>query len=142
MTLQQVFYYPKSEYQNANFINILAFNLRNPKTCDENIVSVLSQNTYILYMSERHIYLTSTLWLAETQKTSIHKIFVLNNKIIPMADGKVDGYINNQFWMDEYNGTLRVATTETGITGIPSNNVFCLDRFLTVVGSLRNIAKN
>lgn len=59
-----------------------------------------------------------------------------------MADGKVDGFVNNQFWMDEYNGTLRVATTETGITGIPSNNVFCLDRFLTVVGSLRNIAIN
>jgi hypothetical protein len=33
MTLQQIFYYPGSDYQGANFINIFAFNLRNPLGC-------------------------------------------------------------------------------------------------------------
>ncbi len=33
MTLQQIFYYPNSDYQGANFINIFAFNLRNPLGC-------------------------------------------------------------------------------------------------------------
>jgi len=33
MTLQQVFYYPGSDYNSANFINIFAFNLRNPLGC-------------------------------------------------------------------------------------------------------------
>jgi len=34
MTPQQIFYYPGNDYQSANFINILAFNLRNPLFCD------------------------------------------------------------------------------------------------------------
>jgi inhibitor of cysteine peptidase len=59
-----------------------------------------------------------------------------------MTDGSLTGYIKNQFSLDEYNGALRIATTETGITGIPSNNVFCLDSNLNIIGSLRNIAQN
>jgi uncharacterized secreted protein with C-terminal beta-propeller domain len=91
-------------------------------------------------MSETNIYLTGTRYLADTQITSIHKIFVSRSRIIPMADGQVEGTVNNQFSMDEYNGTLRIATTERGITGQPSNSVFCLNRTLKVIGTLRNIA--
>jgi len=80
--------------------------------------------------------------MADAQSTIIHKIYVSKSKIIPMADGSVSGYINNQFSLDEYNGTLRIATTETGITGIPSNSVFCLDTYLNIIGTLRNIAIN
>jgi inhibitor of cysteine peptidase len=93
-------------------------------------------------MSEQYIYLTSTKYIADAQITSIHKIFVSKSKIIPMADGQVNGYVNNQFSLDEYNGTLRIATTETEITGVPTNNVFCLDKYLNVIGSLGNIALN
>jgi uncharacterized secreted protein with C-terminal beta-propeller domain len=31
---QQIFYYPGNDYQSANFINIFAFNLKNPLQCD------------------------------------------------------------------------------------------------------------
>lgn len=84
--------------------------------------------------------MTGTQYLADTQKTTIHKIFVQKSLIIPFADGKVDGSLNNQFSLDEYNGTLRVATTETGISGQPTNSVFCLDKKLLTIGTLRNIA--
>jgi hypothetical protein len=51
MTLQQVFYYPESDYQGANFVNIFAFDLKKPLGCNENVISVLTLNTYVLYMS-------------------------------------------------------------------------------------------
>ena len=124
----------------TNFINIFAFNLKNVFSCEENVINVLTLNTYILYMSKKNIYLTSTEWLADAQVTKIHKIFVSRSSIIPMADGSVTGYLRNQFSLVEYNGILRVTTTETGITGTTSNNVFCLDTKLNEIGSLRNIA--
>lgn len=104
------------------------------------MITLVSANSYVTYMSDNYIYLTSTQWLADAQITKIHKIFVSRSRMIPMADGQVNGYVNNQFSMDEYNNFLRVASTETGITGVPSNNVFVLDKTLNVVGTLRNIA--
>lgn len=100
MAPQQIFYYPGSDYQSANFINIFAFNLRNPLTCDENIISVLALNTYVIYMSDQYIYLTGTQYFTDAQKTTIHKIYVQKSMMIPFADGKVDGYVNNQFSLD------------------------------------------
>ena len=41
--------------------------------------------------------------------------------------------------MDEHAGVLRIATTE-GFSD--SNNVFCLDHMLEIVGELRGIAPN
>lgn len=46
----------------------------------------------------------------------------------------VNGYISNQYYMDEYNGYLRVATTGAG------NNVFIFDGELKEVGSITDIA--
>jgi uncharacterized secreted protein with C-terminal beta-propeller domain len=57
-----------------------------------------------------------------------------------MADGSVPGSIKNQFSLDEYNYDLRVATTEFDTKGVSSNNVFCLDFTLKIIGSLRKIA--
>lgn len=72
---------------------------------------MLALNTYVIYMSEQYIYLTGTQYLVDIQKTSIHKIFVQGSLLIPFADGKVEGTVNNQFSLDEFNGTLRIATT-------------------------------
>jgi inhibitor of cysteine peptidase len=111
----EIFYYPGSseDYQGANFLNIFTFNLGNPRYAQENIVSVIGQSSHLIYMSEKNIYLTATRYLNSQQKTSIHKIFVWRNMIIPFADGTVNGTLNNQFSMDEYKGDLRVATTQS-----------------------------
>jgi hypothetical protein len=55
--------------------------------------------------------LTAAKYIADGQQTSIRKIFVSRSRIIPCADGLVQGTVNNQFSLDEYNGVLRVATT-------------------------------
>jgi len=43
--------------------------------------------------------------------TVIHKVAVQNGYIDVHANGRVPGYINNQFSMDEFEGVLRIATT-------------------------------
>ena len=40
--------------------------------------------------------------------TNIHKITVADSGMKPSKDTKILGEVRNQFWMDEYNGELRV----------------------------------
>ncbi len=60
MTLSQIYYYPVPEYNGVTFTNILAFNLRNPMGREENAISFLTLSSWIIYMSENFLYLTST----------------------------------------------------------------------------------
>lgn len=57
-----------------------------------------------------------------------------------VAEGKVSGRIDNQYWMDEYNGYLRVVTTDNNPV---INRLFVLQEELdtddlVVVGSIKN----
>lgn len=71
--------------------------------------------------------------------TNIRKIFVWRKYIVPFADGKVEGTINNQFSMDEYGPYLRVATTSNN-GGKTQNNLFALGYYLKRSGELLGIA--
>jgi len=84
-----------------------------------------------IYMSENAVYLTSTEE-SETviQKFSIHKEDVSFERV-----GKVEGHTLNQFSMDEYDGYVRIATTNTS-----GNYVYVLNEKLKQVGSVENLA--
>ncbi len=88
-----------------------------------------------MYMAERNIYLTSTNY--DSQKgdtyTTIRKIFVRKNRIIPFADGKIRGTLNNQFSLDEYGPYLRVAAT-LNKSGQNSNSVYTLGYYMRPYG--------
>ncbi len=79
---------------------------------------------------------------AERRKTVIHKISIDDGKIEYRARGEVEGYLLNQFSMDEYEDNLRVATTtyiyRQGSTMY--NNVYVLDHDLDVIGKIEDIA--
>lgn len=118
-------------------------------------------NFYQMYMSKENLYLitpqTEAIKPMEKnngqdtvqsldnykQKTLIYK-FNLQKDVVYKGYGEVDGYIINQFSMDEYDGYFRIATTEESYNGNQfntSNNVFVLDRNLKIAGSIRNIAE-
>ena len=59
MTLSQIFYYPVPQYNDVTFTNLLSFNLRNPNSAEENAISFLTLSSWIIYMSENFLYLTS-----------------------------------------------------------------------------------
>ncbi len=59
MQTSQIFNYPMPEYKGVIIINLLAFNLRNPMSGEENAISLITLNSWIIYMSDNFLYLTS-----------------------------------------------------------------------------------
>lgn len=65
----------------------------------------------------------------------------LNEKLDFAASCKVNGYIINQYSLDEYNGNVRVATTSSyGV--MKTNNLYVLDSNLRGLGKVTGFAKN
>ena len=113
-----------------------------------------------VYANNKNLYLTQTIW-GESYKTTIYKFGLEEAKIKLLAKGDVDGQLNNQFSMDEYDGNLRVATTSY-ITVEPektenvsrdvvmmttlskrktTNNLFVLNENLEEIGKIENLAE-
>ena len=79
----------------------------------------------------------------ERSKTIIHKISINDGEIEYVNKGEVRGYLLNQFSLDEYNSSLRVATTFNAWTSEKSviyNNVYVLDENMNTIGTLEKIA--
>jgi len=79
---------------------------------------------------------------AERRKTVIHKINIDEGDIDYDTRGEVNGYLLNQFSMDEHDNNLRVATTTYIWRGRNNmyNNVYVLDNNLDVIGQIEDIA--
>ncbi|MCJ7762080.1 beta-propeller domain-containing protein, partial [Candidatus Bathyarchaeota archaeon] len=95
-----------------------------------------------MYVSLNDIYVT---YPASDGETSIYRVHINAGTINCENQGKVPGYIINQYAMDEYNGYFRVATNAynydtTSGTTTQQNNVYVLDMNLTIVGKLENLA--
>lgn len=103
--------------------------------------------TSCIYVSHDNLYLTipnTKLWIKSLNpfnkhETFIYRIELKGGRISLKAKGIVQGYVLNQFSMDEYNGFLRVATT-TWEDSTSKNNVFVLDMNLNVIGRLLDLA--
>lgn len=119
-----------------------------------------------LYMSKNAIYLTAPDYDAAVpllpidaqgknieaeimiapvnQKTKIYKFAIDGTDIEFAAAGSVNGYLLNQFSMDEYNGYFRIATTEGSAwdnQGNSKNHLFIFDSNLKKVGEVSDLAK-
>ncbi len=78
------------------------------------------------------------------EKSVIHRFSLSNGTISYEGTGTVPGYLLNQFSLDEYEGNLRVATTNERYLNnewIQDNNVYVLSPELDIIGSLENLAK-
>jgi uncharacterized secreted protein with C-terminal beta-propeller domain len=100
-----------------------------------------------LYVSQNNVYVAIPKYQNQTQITEFHRIKIENGNITYEASGNVPGHILNQFSMDEHNENFRVATTlhqysETFEQISLTNNVYVLDKNLTVIGSLEKLAPN
>ncbi len=99
-----------------------------------------------VYVSPSHLYIAvpdrARSRAAET--TTIHSFAIDNGKIAYAAGGKIDGVLLNQYSLDEYDGSLRVATTITTsswqMNAGSYSKVTVLDRNLAVTGTLPDIA--
>ena len=88
-----------------------------------------------LYVSNDNIYWYETQWSDKTE-TVIKRISYKGGKLKAEASGKVDGYINDSFSIDEYDGYLRVVTTDD-----ETNGLYILDSKMKEVGSITGLAE-
>ena len=112
-----------------------------------------------IYCNTENLYITAqnNVWLEQLNSSSnydenIAQEFTpkeytqivkvkLNEKLDFAASCKVNGYIVNQYSLDEYNGNVRVATTSSyGVS--KTNNLYVLDSNLKGLGKVTGFAKN
>ncbi len=72
--------------------------------------------------------------------TEILKFDISGDKIEYKTKGKVPGTALNQFSVDEYNGYLRIATTNGNFQNA-KNNLYVLDSDMVIVGMIEGLAK-
>lgn len=88
-----------------------------------------------LYVSNDNIYWYETQWSDKTE-TVIKRISYKGGKLKAEASGKVDGYINDSFSIDEYDGYLRVVTTDD-----ETNGLYILNSNMKEVGTITGLAE-
>lgn len=95
----------------------------------------------IIYCSKDNFYIAGVRWNDRETKTSIARFSINKGKVEHNGYGEVNGGVNNQFSMDEYDGNFRIATTSTK-RNETANNVYVLDKDMKTVGKLEDLAKN
>jgi inhibitor of cysteine peptidase len=109
---------------------------------DPSNMTLMTGGASDMYVSLNDIYVT---YPSSDGGTSIYRIHISGSTLTCEAQGKVPGYVINQYAMDEYNGYFRLAThaynyNSNSGTATQQNNVYVLDVNLTIVGRLENLA--
>jgi len=113
-------YLPQESAQ-LGVLNISHFDFDSPATVT---TTGLLADGWTVYSSEKNLYVAMSSrfwgwgwgWRNRDSESHIHKFSLdgSNNRPRYTASGSVDGWILDQFSMDEHEGFLRVATTESG----------------------------
>lgn len=138
-------HYQEGIYPNS-FVSLIKVNL-----------NILNHQNYTYLGSSSNVYVSlNNVYIAE----NIYTNYLINSRENDINENKtivtkinysdahfgenkaveVNGYVNNQFSMDEYNGMFRIAST-TGWSEI-ENNLYIYDQDLNMVSKLEGIAKD
>lgn len=135
LPIDSIMYYPGRI--SPNYLIVAAIDIKEVKTTST-IEAFLGSGTQV-YMSNNALYIAgqdyNTIW---GTITNISKFSIDELKIGFAGGGMVEGSILNQFSMDEYNGNLRVATTNWKQQS--ENALYILDKNLNQMGSVENLA--
>lgn len=100
-------------------------------------ISSFTGTGYNLYMSLNNIYLFGQSWDNNGSYTDIYKYKVEGTSVAFASSNKASGYMLNQFSADEFDGNLRIATTDWN----SGNNVFVFDKDMKQIGQITGLAK-
>ncbi len=126
-----------------NYVIITALNIETGEKIGETKAMLADSDN--VYCNDKNLYLTSYLYYYnginnQTAKTQIVKFSLNGGAPVFSADTEIDGFINNQFSMDEKDGYFRVATTIYG--NEIKNALYIFDEKLNAVGEITDFAKN
>lgn len=115
--VQDIYYFPES--QDATYMFVGAFDI----TSDEpaNMESYMGAGSQI-YMSSENLYVAQQVWKEKSQ-TQFYRFHVDGTSLTFADEAVIEGYLLNQYSMDEYNGVFRAALTDWG----KGNYVYTLD---------------
>ncbi|MGN1480919.1 beta-propeller domain-containing protein [Porcipelethomonas sp.] len=138
---------PDRQYSYAAYTNISGFDLNSSTPYSPSDIKSIAGYSNNIYCSTDNLYVT---WGYD--KTEITRFAISEGKISPEASGTIDGYVNDQFSMSEYDGYFRIAVTienwqESEVyfedsdvvsnTGIDETNcLYVMDMNLSVVGQV------
>lgn len=123
--------------ESPEYLVMTAIDLKRPnRACDK---KAMFSSGEMFYVSSENIYAASGNY---TSNTEIQKFSYKDGKIEHQAAGKVKGYLESSFSMDEYKGSLRLVTTLDTAGGGTYNNVYVLDKNMKVTGSILKLAKD
>lgn len=128
--------------ENLNYAVVTALDVSNQKAETKAVLGMADQ----IMMSQNSLYLTATVTSADRQgryerSTGITRFSASGGGLKYLASGKVAGYIDNQFSLDEHEGNLRIATTSYNDSSQTVNNLYVLDGQLQPVGSVEGLAE-
>ncbi len=140
--------------QASNFITLAAISMEDEtQDVEKEVIVGSGQN---VYASLDNLYVAQTSWpryslLGELkkdyqEKTVITKFKLDKGSIEFGGTGEVNGHILNQFSMDEYKDSFRIATTigstfrSNSENSLSTNNVYILDKDLKVTGKVEDLA--
>ena len=154
ISYENVGYFPGAV--GSNYLTIMGLSIH-----DENepaSVEVLLGSGHNVYASPRNMYIAVQRWDSppdsprpaprdrgsDHERTDIYQFRMAEGSVEPSAAGQVPGRILNQFSMDEYQDTFRIATTTGSMwrtdEGTSKNHLYVLDADLALMGSIENIA--
>ena len=93
-----------------------------------------------VFVSKDYMYLLQTNYQGRNTETEILKYDLDSSELV--AEGTVPGSIDSQFSVDEYDGFLRISTTQ-GFGNRATNNVYILEQqqsSLDIVGKVEDLA--
>lgn len=125
---------------NYSYLMIGAFNINNNTPVSTETFFGASSN---VYASEKNLYITQNIYgnnNYENIKNVIYKFNLEEGQIKLQCKAEVNGNVNNQFSMNEYQGNLRIATTSSE-KGNSSNQLYVLDNDLKEIGKIDNFAE-
>jgi len=144
-----IYYFPESDLSNA-YLLIGSFSVMDDQEIDLNAYLGYA---FEVYMSHQNLYLSGYQYIydEETQRverlTNILRFEIVDNKLVFRAANQIKGWTLNQFSFDEYEGVLRVATTDyewDGETMTINNQLYLLDATdeeLTQISVLEGLGK-
>lgn len=122
----------------SSYLVVSSVDLNNPAEIFQQKAVVSVPSTF--YVSQESIYIANENWNGPETRTELLKLSYRDGMIAGSAAGTLEGYLNNSFSLNEYNGYLRAVTTSYDENYDESNGLYILDEELKPVGAIRDLA--
>jgi len=130
-----------ADTNNTSYMLVAGFNINNNEKV--NIETFFGANDTV-YCSENNLYIAQTVYkngyFSSSVKSELYKFNLDNSNIKLQCKAEIEGDLNDQFSMDEYEGDLRIATTDNYGKN-STNQLYILDENLNQIGKVENLAK-